>query len=123
MRAESVRPLLNLCLVYTDDREETVAGGLLYLPTAETTPEKLSQGTGSLVRLGNGKKIKSLGLKAGDRIAYRGYLKYANPVEDDDKSKKFMIISVDDIIGVIADNTSVGVFSSPVTGSRPKEKT
>jgi len=121
MDAVKVRPIRNFCLILADDREETTAGGLLYLPTSETTPEKLSQGTGTIMRLGPGEKIISLGLQVGERVAYRGYLVHANPVENDDPSKKFSFISVDDLIGVISKDISVGVFSSPASHSRPAE--
>lgn len=121
MLAKDVRPIRNLCLIQADDREETIAGGLLYLPVSETTPEKLSQGTGVLVRLGPGEKVKKLGIQVGERVAYRGYLKHANPIESDDETKKFLMLSVDDIIGVIPAGLSVGVFSSPASHSRPAE--
>lgn len=122
MRAIDVRPVLNLCLIRIDDREETIAGGLLILPNFETVHEKLSQGTGTLMRLGPGKKIEKLGIQVGQKVAYRGYLKHANPIEDDGDDK-YIMISVDDVIGIVPEGMNVGVFSSPASHSRPKETT
>lgn len=122
MRVENVRPLKNWCLVLADKREEKIAGGLLVLPVSETTPEKLSQGMGTIVRIGNGKKVDVLGLKVGDHVAYRGYLRHANPVEGDDPERKHFFISVEDIIGVIGEGVNVGVFSSPASHSMPALK-
>ena len=111
-----IRPIRNWCLIKYEKREQSIYGGLLYLPNSETTPEKLSQGLGEVVALGPGDKVKATGIQVGDRVAYRSYLVYANPVDD------HCVISIDDLLGVVSKDTTVGVFSSPATHSRPKEE-
>ena len=125
MPAEKFRPRRDWCSVLNDERQEVISGGLLYLPNAQTTPEKLSQGTGTVIRVGTG-KAQTL-LKVGDRVAYRGHLVYANPVEDGGKwdsgaPKMYFAIAVDDVIGIISEGVSVGVFSSPASHAVKKGK-
>lgn len=126
MSAEKFRPRRDWCVVLSDERQQSIAGGLLYLPNIETTPEKLSQGTGRIVRVGPGRAEK-VGIKPGDRIAYRGYLVYANPIEDDSTwesgaKKHYSVMCIDDIIAVISEEASVGVFSSPASHAVKKGK-
>lgn len=126
MSAEKFRPRRDWCLVLNDEREQVVAGGLLYLPNMETTPEKLSQGTGRVIRVGPGRSER-VGIKTGDRVAYRGYLIHANPIDDGScwpsgVRKHYCAICIDDIVGVIGEETSVGVFSSPASHAIKKEK-
>lgn len=105
-----------------DDQRKTKTFGGIFLPGHETGIEKVTEGTGTVVRVGNGDKNKTLGLKTGDRIVYRGFLKHANRIEteekwDDGTSKHYFLMSTDDVLAIISEGIEVGVFSGrPATG-------
>lgn len=106
MNPIKVKPSRDWCLVLHDKRVMTLKSGLV-LPLTETTTERLSQGSGLLVRLGNGDKIKALGLIKGLRVVFRTYLRHLNPVYGDDiepwddgSEKRYFLIHVDDLIAV-----------------------
>lgn len=104
-----IRPKRDFCSVKADVRKEMTSGGL-FLPASETGVEKVTERAGTILRVGPGKG-EQLGLKAGDRIVYRGFLKHANPIETDDGSECF-IMSVDDVLAVLPDaGVEVGCFS------------
>lgn len=114
MDPTKIRPRDGWAVVLADARQEKK--GMIYLPSAETGVEKVTEGAGLLIRLGPGEKNHRLGLEAGQRILYRGFLKHANPIETDEKwpngeSKVYFIMSSDDIMGIIAPGVEVGVFS------------
>lgn len=124
MNPLSVKPRRDWCLVLMDKREETISGGLLVLPVSETGSEKVTEGSGVVVRVGPGKKNEVLGLKAGDHVVYRSYLRFANALDTDElwdpletrpKKKQYFLMSADDVLGVIPENVHVGVFSSPAS--------
>ena len=103
-------------LVLMDERKEQLASGI-YLPT-ETGAEKVTEGMATVIRVGAGEKNKTLGLEYGQRIALRSYLKHANPIPtaqvwDSGARKEFFILNVDDVMGILARDVNVGVFSSP----------
>lgn len=114
MDPTKIRPRDGWAVVLADARQEKK--GLIFLPASETGVEKVTEGAGLLIRLGPGEKNHRLGLEAGQRILYRGFLKHANPIETDEKwpngeSKVYFIMSSDDIMGIIAPGVEVGVFS------------
>jgi co-chaperonin GroES (HSP10) len=109
-----VRPRDGWVVVLADQRRTKLDSGLL-LPI-ETGVEKVTEGAGLLIRVGQGRKNHTLGLEAGQRVVYRGYLKYANPIPteetwSDGEAKQYFVMSVDDLIGVMAPGVEVGVFS------------
>lgn len=100
-----------------DERKVQLDSGI-FLPTKETGVEKVTEGMATIIRLGQGKKNEKLDLYEGARIALRSFLKHANPVPNDEEwpsgaGKEYFIMSVDDIIGVLAPGVEVGVFSHP----------
>jgi len=111
-----IRPLDGWCVVLADPRKDVLASGII-LPGSDTVDERMSEGAGTIIKVGQGKKNGPLSLRRGDRIAYRGFLKHAVPLESDDfwpNSKQrvlYFLISTDDILGVLADGVDVGVFS------------
>jgi co-chaperonin GroES (HSP10) len=104
-------------VILADERETKV--GLIELPVV-TGAEKTTEGMATIIRVGVGQKNEKIGIKAGDRICYRSYLKYANPIEADEYwpsggKKEYAIVSVDSVMGILAPGVTVGVFSSPAS--------
>jgi co-chaperonin GroES (HSP10) len=111
-----VRPRRDFVLVLADQRKTQLDSGL-FLPV-ETGAEKVTEGAGTVIRLGPGEKNEKVGLAPGDRIVYRSFLKHANPVENDERwpggeKKEYFLMSIDDIMGIADASVSVGVYSSP----------
>lgn len=63
----NIKPLGDRVLVKPDLEEEITASGIVLPDTVDK--EKKAQGT--IVALGNGAVVQSLGLKAGDKILYK----------------------------------------------------
>lgn len=110
-----IRPRRDWVTVLQEPRCDYVGG--IFMPV-ETGVEKVTEGTGVVIRVGGGKKIDNLCLKAGDRIVYRTYLKYANPIPagltwPDGKVKQHFLMSVDDIFAIVPEGLNIGVFSKP----------
>lgn len=114
MDPKKFRPKDGWALVLDDQRREK--SGSIYLPGKETGVEKVTEGSGVVIRLGPGKKNSRLGLEEGQHIAYRGYLKYANPIETDERwpdgqAKQFFLMDSNDIVAIMQPGVEVGVFS------------
>lgn len=112
---KSIRPRDGWVVVLDEPRKTLLSSGL-FLPGAETGPEKVSEGAGILIRVGIGEKNRKIGLEPGLRVVYRGFLKYANPIEtgekwEDGQSKRYFVMSSDDLLFVVPDGVEVGVFS------------
>lgn len=114
-----VRPRDGWVVVLADPRKDRTESGI-YLSPNESGVEKVTEGSGRILRAGPGEKNEKLGLKEGMRVLYRGFLKYANPIETDTKWGKgpfegqkmtFFIMSSDDIMGIMPEGVEVGVFS------------
>lgn len=110
-----VRPMRNWVSVLVEPRIEKLASGVLLSPN-ESGIEKISTGSGWIVRVGVGVKNEALALKAGDRVVYRGYLKHANPFPteetwDDGRPKEYFLMSVDDLIAVVPEGLNVSVVA------------
>jgi co-chaperonin GroES (HSP10) len=107
-------------VVLMDERQDTLASGI-YLPTV-TAAEKVTEGAGMLVRVGEGKKNRELGLEPGMRICLRSYLKYANAIPNEEtwpsgQGKEYFILNVDDILAIVPEGVQVGVYSRPAMGA------
>jgi co-chaperonin GroES (HSP10) len=104
------------CIVLMDERKVQLDSGIIL--AVETGAEKVTEGSGLLIRVGAGKKTAALEIEAGQRICCRSYLKYANPIPTEEtwpsgSKKEYFIMSADDIMGVLSDGVNVGVFTSP----------
>lgn len=111
-----VRPKRDWAIVRQDQRKTVLASGLV-LPT-ETHAEKLHEGSGIIIRLGQGPKVKGCNIKEGDRVMYRTYLRHAVPIEAgakwlDGSPQEFFFIDVSDLTAVIDPDLEVG----PLSGS------
>lgn len=110
-----VRPKEDWVLVLADARKSATGGGII-LPASETGVEKVTEGSGTALRVGIGKKASAIGLENGCRILYRSFLKEANPIPSDEKwengdQKRYFLMSIDDVLAVLPPDLEVGVFS------------
>lgn len=104
-------------LVLAEQRQETLISGII-LPN-ETGAEKVTEFPGEVIRLGGGDfndALRRQGLVEGARILYRGYLKWANPLETgerwpDNLEKQYFFIDCKDIMGILEKDARVGIFS------------
>jgi hypothetical protein len=139
---EYIRPRRDWCIVLEDPRNTVLDLGTredgskaqIILTEEETGVEKVSDGVGTIIRVGPGIKNDRQGLREGMRVAYRGYLKFANHImarrlwspselrdhgfsfEDAQKAscvKQYFFISSDDLYGEVAEGVQVGVMSRP----------
>lgn len=131
MDPRKIKPPDGWILVLADQRKEKKSSGII-IPETSTT-EKLTQGSGVIIRTGfrvdgSTRKNELMGIKDGDRVAFRSFLKAANPVESEEtwpngSKKEFFLMSSDDLLGVVADGVEIGVFSDrPATHSLPAPK-
>lgn len=115
MDVAKIRPREGWVLVLDDQRKRETSGGII-LPSSETGAEKVSEGSGLLIAIGNGEKNAKLGIEKGVRILYRGFLKHAHRIENDEKwedgePKHYFLMNSDDILAMMAPGVEVGVFS------------
>lgn len=111
----AIRPKKDFAVVLAEPRKAQLSSGI-FLPTAETGAEKVTEGAGRVIRVGPGKKGPALELKEGDRVVYRGFLKVANPVTTDETwpdgtPKEYFLMAIDDIMLVVPEDVDVGVYS------------
>lgn len=115
---KTVKPRRDWVLVLMEERRDFLADVGLYIAPQETGAEKVTEGTGIIVRVGDGDKNKLLGLDPGMRICMRSYFKHANVVPTDEewpsgKPKEYFLMATDDIMAIAPHGTDVGVFSRP----------
>lgn len=112
----SIRPTDGWCIVLADPRRDKLASGII-VPGMDTLGERLSEGAGTIIRVGAGKKNDPLDIHRGDRVAFRGFLKHAIPFETDQfwpntrQKVTYFLLSTSDILGVIPTGVEVGVYS------------
>ena len=112
-----IRPRADWCVVLMEERIQLLASGIFIAPN-ETGAEKVTEGAGTIIRLTPGEKSRAMGLEPGMRVCIRSYLKYANPIPNEEEwpsgaKKEYFIMNVDDIMAVIAPGLNIGVYSRP----------
>lgn len=85
-----VKPLGNRILVKQLSTEEVTKSGIVLPDTADK--EKKAQGT--IVALGNGSEIASLGLKVGDVVVFGKYSGDEVEVDEDGKKVEYKVLYV-----------------------------
>jgi hypothetical protein len=115
-----VKPRNDWCLILEDPTSDTIGSSGLIVRVGDYKEEKLAEGVGTIVRLGNTKRTDAMGLREGLRVAYRGYLKHANSLETEEvwhgtTKKKYFLMSCEDIVGEVDSGTGIGVFGRPST--------
>jgi co-chaperonin GroES (HSP10) len=121
----TIRPNKDFVSVLMEERKVVLDSGII-LPGFETGVEKVTEGAGTIVRIGLGELNEKLGLEIGMRILLRSFLKYANTIETDEKwpsgaKKEYFLMSSKDIMAILPVDANVGVFSRPAVTSIPKE--
>jgi chaperonin GroES len=93
-----IRPLGDRVLLKPSEKEETKKSGIIIPDTAKEKPQEAK-----VVAVGKGKttdegKVLPMDLKVGDRVLYGKYSGTEIKIDDED----YLIMSQDDILGVIA---------------------
>ena len=114
---KTIRPQRDWVTVLMEERKSKLESGI-FLPSAETGVEKVTEGAGTIVNVGPGELNQTLGLSTGQRILLRSYLKYANVIPTDEywpsgAKKEYFFMSSKDIMAVVLGDLEVGVFSRP----------
>lgn len=117
----SLRPRNEWAIILAEPRKNTTSGGLI-LTDELTKAERVEGGAGELISVGSSEKFQTMDLVQGSRVLYRGFLKYANPIESeetwpDGQKKQYFFIKLDDIISVLGPDVDVGAYSTS-----PQEK-
>lgn len=111
---ENIRPRPDWAVVLRDQRKTTLASGLI-IPM-ETNHEKLHEGSGVIIRLGEGPIAKAEKLAVGDRLLYRGYLREISKLPSTEKwpdgePKDYFLVSLKDVTAVIGKDVELGLLS------------
>ena len=107
-----------------DPRKTTHSSGL-YFPE-RLNHEKLHEGSGKIVRTNRAdwKKLSTMRLEEGDRVAFRGYLKFPNRLEPtryfsrytDGVEMEWSFIAIDDLIMWLDPDVELGLLSESKKG-------
>ncbi len=85
-----IKPLGDRILVKQLSSEEVTKSGIVLPETADK--EKKAQGT--IVALGNGEELKTLGLKVGDVVVFGKYAGDEVEMEEDGKKQEYKVLYV-----------------------------
>lgn len=88
-----LKPLGNRVIVQPLTEEETTKSGII-LPD---TVDKEKKAEGKIIAIGDGEKIKKLGLKAGDKVLFGKYAGEEVKVDD----LEYKILTDEDVLAVI----------------------
>jgi chaperonin GroES len=88
-----LKPLGNRVVIQPISEEETTKSGII-LPD---TVDKEKKAEGKVIAIGDGEKIKKLGLKEGDRVLFGKYAGEEVKVDD----VEYKILSDEDVLAVI----------------------
>jgi len=89
-----LKPLGNRVIITKQKQDEQKKTGIILPDTAE---EKRSQ-EGIIFAVGEGKKIKKLGLKKGDKVVFKEF----GPTEVEIDGKQYLLAEDDDILALIS---------------------
>lgn len=114
---KTFRPRGKWLVVKADPRVKKTKGGI-ELPAAQLKAERVMEGTGRILKVGNDKEgiLDSTGgvmLEPGMRIFYRGFLKDASCSEfmTDVDGQPIFLLRAEDVLGIIDDDSQMGIFS------------
>jgi co-chaperonin GroES (HSP10) len=120
MTTPNIRPRRDWAMVLNEPRKTFLMKSGIVLPSSETGVEKVTESAGHIIRLGpSDKLIEKLGLRIGDRVIYRAFMKHHMPVpseevwQHDGSKKEFFLMDVADIMAVVPEDADIGVFSRP----------
>lgn len=113
LRWQEWRPVHKWLFVRSDPRVKETRGGIV-LPDQQVAVERVMEGTGRLLKVGNREEIlqaTGAALEPGMRICFRGFLKDAfQEFEKDDGCTVFML-RAEDVMAIIDDSVTMGAFS------------
>lgn len=108
------RPIHKWLFVKADPRVKKTPGGI-HLPDQQLAVERVMEGTGRLLKVGNQEEIlNAVGatLEPGMRICYRGFLKDAfQEFERDEDGLTIFMLRAEDVMAIIDDDITMGAFS------------
>jgi co-chaperonin GroES (HSP10) len=113
LRWKDTRPLHLWLIVKGDPRVKKTKGGI-YLTEAITGIERVMEGTGHLLRVGDRDEIRGkigYDLEPGMRVCYRGFLKDAVQGFDAEGDNPVFMIRAEDVMAVIEEDVQLGAFS------------
>jgi co-chaperonin GroES (HSP10) len=122
----NLRPLRDWAILLEEPRKKVLASGLI-LTDKLTMAENVSEYGAEVIAIGASKKFAQLDLMPGKRVLYRGFLKYAHPLDTEERwpdgdTKKFFLIKIDDIAFILGKDVQVGVYSSRAPTNLGKDK-
>lgn len=85
-----VKPLGNRVLVKQDSQDEVTKSGIILPDTAD----KEKKAIGTIVEVGNGSEILSLGLKVGAKVVFGKYAGEEVEIEENGKKVEYKILNV-----------------------------
>lgn len=85
-----VKPLGNRVMVKQDSQEEITKFGIVLPDTAD----KEKKAIGTIVELGNGSEIASLGLKVGSKVVFGKYAGEEVEIDENGKKVEYKILNV-----------------------------
>lgn len=108
---QEFRPLNDWVVVKADKRKTETKGGIV-LPEKELMAERVTEGTGTILKVGpTTKKTIGVMLEPGERICFRGFLKDVfHEFEPEEGCIVFMLRAVD-VLMTIDQGVDVGIFS------------
>lgn len=98
-------------------KPKSVTKGGLHLPF-DPEAKTVSEGAGEIISVGPGKvlpdgTVRDHGLRAGDRILYRGFLTFAHQLGNIfgcEKNTDVFVLAAEDVMAVLEGSGSVGLF-------------
>lgn len=114
LRWQDWRLLHKWIVVKADPRVKKSRGGI-ELPDQMVAVERVMEGTGRILRVGNRQEIlEAVGieLEPGMRICYRGFLKDAfHEFEVEEDGCTIFLLRAEDVLMIIDDSVTMGAFS------------
>jgi co-chaperonin GroES (HSP10) len=108
------RPHNEWAVLCAEQRRKVVGG--IFLTDSLTGVERVSEGAARVIAVGTSDKFKAVELTKGARVLFRGFVKYAHPLEsderwDDGEKKHYFLIKFDDICCELDEQVDIGCFS------------
>jgi co-chaperonin GroES (HSP10) len=98
-------------VVQADPRVKQTPGGI-HITDALVQIERTMEGTGRILNMGSRVSNIVQGIEPGQRVAYRGFLKDAHPIDKTEEGADIFIIHADDLLAAIDDeDIRMGFFS------------
>jgi co-chaperonin GroES (HSP10) len=114
LRWQDWRPIHKWLFVKADPRVKKTRGGI-ELPDQQVMVERVMEGTGRLLKVGNREEIQyavGADLEPGMRICFRGFLKDAfQEFEKDADGCAIFMLRAEDVMAIIPEGVTMGAFS------------